>query len=281
MNLLVISGSRADYGLLEWPIKVLSEDSDYRVDVLKIWNLTPHAAMRESALAVRNNAYDAVLLLGDRFEIMAAAMASHLARVPIAHIAGGDVTLGSYDDAMRDCISRMAKWHFTTSAAATERLKSLGYAKVYLVGSPGIDYIMHGKWRGERPYPQPYVVVSYQPETIDGTNEIALVLENLPSDKLPVIFMPNMDKGSEEIRHAVLSYAVERGDAVIVESMPHDQFLNLLLHCDKFIGNSSAILYEAPTLGIKTLMIGRRQEGRVIPFGDGKASERIRDILKK
>jgi len=280
-RICVITGSRADYGLLIKPIDALKADPAFSVQILTLWGESSWEAMRKAREHFDTQRPDIALLLGDRFEIMAVAMAAHLARVPIAHIAGGDVTEGSYDDAMRDCISRMATLHFTTSTAATARLSAMGYRNVHLVGSPGIDYIMHGDWRGMCPYPKPYVVVSYQCETIDGTNEIEQVLAELPDAKRHVVFMPNADSGSQSIRESIQRWAHGRESAVVHDFMPHDQFLNLLLHCDEFIGNSSAILYEAPTLGIKTLMIGKRQRGRTVPMGDGHASERIRDILKR
>jgi UDP-N-acetylglucosamine 2-epimerase len=118
---------------------------------------------------LEQNRPDLMLILGDRFEILAAATAAHLQRVPIAHIAGGDITEGSYDDAMRDCISRMASIHFVTSTSAMARLSALGMRNIHLVGNPGADYIRHAPWRSDAPYPKPYVVVAYYPETIDGT----------------------------------------------------------------------------------------------------------------
>src|SRR3990167_5572060 len=108
-TICVVSGSRADWGLLQWPIKVLQEDGTFDVQV----------RARDSFERLKKGERpDLVLLLGDRYEIMYIAFHFHLARVPIAHIAGGDVTEGSYDDAMRDCISRMASIHFVTSTSA-------------------------------------------------------------------------------------------------------------------------------------------------------------------
>src|SRR3990167_454162 len=105
---------------------------------------------------------DVMLILGDRFEILAAATAAHLQRIPIAHIGGGDVTEGSYDDAMRDCISRMCSIHFVTSTASMARLTHMGFHNVHLVGNPGIDYIRNADWKRAPPLAQHYVVVSYQ-----------------------------------------------------------------------------------------------------------------------
>lgn len=276
MRLCIVTGSRADYGLLEWPIKRMQEDPFFDVDVLRIWGYSFQEAF--SAMAGRKRP-DRVMVLGDRFEIMAAATAAHLARIPIAHIAGGDVTEGSYDDAMRDAITRMADMHFVTSTSAMARVTEMGRKNVHLVGSPGIDYIRKADWRGIRPYAR-YVVVSYQPETIDGKNEIRALLETLPEKSRKVFILSNADRGSEEINDTIIRYCDQRQDAEYHPFLPHAEFLNLIAHCDEFIGNSSAMLYEAPELEIKTRMIGKRQRGRTIPMGDGNATERIIKILK-
>ena len=267
MKITIVSGSRADWGLLEWPIKTLQEDAYFQGQILKIWGATFDDAFRSCTDSFTAERPDLMLCLGDRFEILAAATAAHLLRVPIAHLCGGDVSAGSYDDAMRDCISRMATYHFCTSAAAWDRLINLGYTNVHMVGSTGVDYIMHAPWRelGTPAIAKPYVLVGYYPETIDGTVDLDAVNEAIAGR--PALWLkPNNDIGSDKI-HGKWEFS-------------HDQFLRVLANCEEFIGNSSAILYEAPFLGVKTKLIGKRQQGRVVPFGDGRASERIRDILK-
>ena len=261
MKITVVTGSRADYGMLEWPIKTMKEDPYFQVEVLKLWGHNFPMAF----LSVADIKPDILLLLGDRYEIMAVATQAHLHRIPIAHIAGGDVTEGSYDDAMRDCISRMSSIHFVTSSSAMARLTHMGCKSIHLVGSPGIDFIRKADWKRERPIEEPYVVVSYQAETIDGTVDLPAV-EAAIGGRKAIWIQPNPDRGNEKIPLGVM--------------FPHAEFLNLIYHCDEFIGNSSAMLYEAPELGIKTRMIGKRQRGRTIPWGDGNASERIVHVLK-
>ena len=265
MKITIVTGSRADYGLLEWPIKTLQEDAFFEGQILRIWGADFDTAFRACTDSFSAERPDVMLCLGDRFEILAAATAAHLLRVPIAHIGGGDVTEGSYDDAMRDCISRMATVHFVTSTSAMARLSHLGLRNVHLVGNPGIDYIRRSAWKKARPIPGPYVVVAYYPETIDGTVDLAAVSAAVAGREARWV-APNPDRGADLIP-ATASY-------------PHDEFLNLIYHCEEFIGNSSALLYEAPELGIKTRMIGKRQRGRTIPWGDGEASARIVNILK-
>ena len=268
MKILIVSGSRADLGLLHCPTYKLRE-MGLDVDILSNWGL-PFAEAFSNALAMLRERQPTILLiLGDRFEILATAIAAHLERIPIAHIGGGDVTEGSYDDAMRDAISRMASIHFTTSFASTARLAARGYSNVHLVGNPSVDYIMHEAWQREREIEGEYVVVSYQPETIDDTVELEKVNAAI-GGRQAIWISANPDRGSNRIPDGV--------------SYSHDRFLNLLYHCQEFIGNSSAIFYEAPFLkpgGVPCRMIGKRQRGRNIPWGgDGKASERMGDVLK-
>ncbi len=266
MNISVITGSRADYGLLEWPLKLLREDPFFAVAEVRIWDHSPAQALQAVGDYLNEAKPHMMLVLGDRFEIMAAAMAAHLRRIPIAHIGGGDVTEGSYDDAMRDCISRMAAIHFTTSDAATGGLISfLGYIPIHMVGNPAIDYIRNASWQKPPTHTAPYVVVNYQAETIDGTVDLDAVNAAIAGRKA-IWIKPNPDAGNEKI-FALNTYS-------------HADFLNLLVYCEEYIGNSSSMLYEAPELGVKCTMIGKRQRGRAMPWGDGKASERIRDILK-
>ncbi len=266
MNICIVTGSRADLGLLHYPTKLLQEDSYFKGQVLNLWGCSFVDAYGHANAFFTTERPDMILVLGDRFEILAAGTAAHLQRIPIAHIGGGDVTEGSYDDAMRDAISRMSALHFVTSFAAMARLTSLGYRNVHLVGNPAVDYIRHADWKRERPIAEPYVVVSYQAETIDDTVDLGAVNAAI-NGRQAVWISPNPDRGSERIAAG--------------ESYSHDRFLNLLVHCEEFIGNSSAMFYEAPELGVKCRLIGKRQRGRVVPWGgDGKASERIRDVLR-
>lgn len=277
-SICIVSGSRADYGMLRWPHEVLQHHFD--TEMFQIRGLPFASAHVNCYVHFKHSKPDCVLLLGDRYEILAAATAAHLQRIPIAHLCGGDVTLGSYDDAMRDAISRMASFHFVTSTAAMARLTHFGYTNVHLVGSTGIDYIRHGKWRGESPYAKPYTVVSYQSETLDAGEWDEMNLEDITEHihGKAIWILPNADAGSVKIASKIRALASK--DDEILAALDHDAFLNLLAHCELFVGNSSAMVYEAPELQIATRMIGKRQRGRVIPWGDGNASERIANILR-
>ena len=283
MKVLILSGSRADLGILHFPTERMKADPFFEVDARILQAAHFETAFSLTSRYLQDSQADLLFILGDRWEIMAAATAAHLQRIPIAHLGGGDVTEGSYDDAMRDCISRLASIHFVTSTAALARLTYMGYRNIHLVGNPAVDYIMHAAWQrimvreGQSVIAAhyvmpatPYVVVAYYPETIDDTVDLAAV-EKAIAGRRVVWISPNPDRGAERIPHGA--------------SYSHDEFLNLLYHCDEFIGNSSAIFYEAPFLkpgGVPCRLIGKRQRGRVIPWGgEGMASERIVDALKR
>lgn len=269
-RILIISGSRADYGLLEWPAKVLGDVFD--VMFVSLTADEPSEAFLQADEHLRYIEPDCLLILGDRWEILQTAIAAHLRRVPIAHIAGGDITLGSYDHSMRDCISRLATYHFPTSPDSMSRLP---YEHVHMIGNIALDFILDGGWRGERPDLEPYVVVNYQPETIDGTVEWDLVVDAI-AGRRPFFFSPNQDQGAERVDGFIARTYPWAGTYT---NMPRAEYLNFIYHCEELIGNSSSLLYEAPALGVKTRMIGKRQVGRVAPTGDGKASERILEVL--
>ena len=141
----------------------------------------------------------------------------------------------------------------------------MGYSHIHEIGNLAVDAIQHGEWKRARPFPEPYVVVSYQAETIDGTVDLDAV-EEAVDGRTAIWIKPNSDRGN-----AVIPATVE---------FSHADFLNLIYHCEEFIGNSSSMFYEAPFLGVPCKIIGKRQRGRVIPPGDGHATERMIAVLK-
>lgn len=277
MKIAIVTGSRADHGILQPVIDLLPD-----AHIIDLWGKTFADAFTTTNNHLLQFTPDIVVMLGDRFEIMGAAAAAHLIRVPIAHIGGGDVTEGSYDNAMRNCISCMASLHFPMSDDSYFWLSHAEFVdgEIHMVGNLAIDYIRGNRWKSVRPHFAPYQVVSYQPETIDGTNELPQLIARLPH-KLTVFIMPNPDRGSKEIREQIANYCTSNPMAIWHEQLPHDEFLNLLFHADVFIGNSSAMFYEAPELGVKCEVIGKRQQGRVISEGDGHAAERIVKVLQE
>jgi len=230
-RVMVVVGSRADAGMLIWPLKVLREDGAFDVDEVSIRGCSPTGAFAHIEYKIRAHRPEVMMVLGDRFEILASVMKAHLERVPIAHICGGDVTEGSYDDAMRDAISRMSSVHFVASTAAMARLTQAGYHNVHLVGSTGIDFIKHADWRKKPPYDEPYVVVSYQAETIDGTNEIRKLLDSLDLSKRTVFILPNKDMLSDEIADCIAAFAFVSPKFLTGEELELDRIRPALKCC--------------------------------------------------
>ena len=266
-------GSRADAGYLDWLVACLQADPFFEIKLLTM----------EHGIVMSHERGDMewLLLFGDRLEVLLSAISAYVLQIPICHLAGGDRTRSAYDDGFRDCISRLATLHCAMSTPSAHRLCARGYTNVHLVGNLALDYIRHGAWKQGRPYREPYAVVSYQPETRDATTTIADLWPLLPRDKRVIFLLPNPDVGAEAIRVQIHEYCMTHAATWYHDAMPHHDFLNLLFHCDEFIGNSSAMFYEAPALGVKTRLVGTRQEGRIIPEGDGHASERILAILKQ
>ena len=221
-----------------------------------------------------------VILLGDRTEIFAAATACHIMRIPFAHVAGGDVTSGAIDDALRHGITKMAALHFVTNDAARSRVIQLGESQesVYLTGSTAIETLkkVPPLSRGETLLSiglegrRPYLLVTYHPETLslsetrDDTNEVARALHQLIPIFDIVITSPNEDPGFKVIASAVKTIAREQPAAVaVIDSAGTDLYVNLLRHAAACVGNSSSGLYEAPSVLTPTVNIGERQAGRV------------------
>jgi len=220
-----------------------------------------------------------VVLLGDRFELLAAAQAAHLLRIPIAHIAGGDVTLGAFDDAVRHAITKMAHLHFVTNQESERRVRQMGEdpARVFNHGSPGLDYIRQFKALSRRQlaarlkleFRERNLLITFHPVTLgeaESAAEFAEVLEALdllgPSFGL-IFTRPNADPSGRQLIRMLESYISTRPNARAFDSLGSQVYLSLLSQVDALVGNSSSGLYEAPSFGIPTINIGVRQADRL------------------
>lgn len=222
---------------------------------------------------------DILLILGDRFEIFAAAQAALIAHVPVAHIAGGDISEGAYDDAMRHAITKLSHLHFTTHADARRRVLQLGEAddKVFLTGSPGIDALLDTpRWDKDRLQTvlgfrlrARNLAVTFHPTTLDiaaPREQIAPLLDALArhDESTGIIFTgTNADDGGLAIAGAVKGFVAGKDNACFVQSLGQAGYYTLVEQADAVVGNSSSGLYEAPSLRTPTLDIGIRQQGRL------------------
>lgn len=223
---------------------------------------------------------DLVLVLGDRFEILAAVQACLFARIPVAHIAGGDTTEGAVDESIRHAITKMAHLHFVTNEEAASRVRQMGEnpANVFLTGSPGIDFIKsHPLLNRDQlaavvglPLTGRLLAVTFHPATLDPLpqeaqmRELLAALDTLDPAETSIVFtMSNADAEGRALMALVTEYTTTRPHTGAFASLGQTNYLSLMSHADAVVGNSSSGLYEAPTLKIPTVNIGDRQKGRL------------------
>ncbi len=315
MRICAVTGSRADWGLLKpvlmrlrastasMQLVVTGSHLDTRfghtVDDIRADGFTPDRqvtldlegddpcavakamgrAVGGIAEALHSLQPDILLVLGDRYEIFAAAQAALLLRIPVAHIAGGDITEGAFDDAIRHAISKLSHLHFTTNAEAGRRVLQLGEAssRVFISGSPGIDALI-GTPRWDRQQLQRHIgfslrrrnlAITFHPVTLDDTEpeaQIAPLLAALEAmdDTTGLIFTgANADNGGQRINRLLRDFADTHDNACFCVSLGQAGYYSLVEQADLVVGNSSSGLYEAPSLHTPTLDIGTRQQGRL------------------
>jgi UDP-N-acetylglucosamine 2-epimerase (non-hydrolysing)/GDP/UDP-N,N'-diacetylbacillosamine 2-epimerase (hydrolysing) len=316
-RICVVTGSRAEYGLLYWVLHELRDDPaftlqlvvtgmhlahefghtvdeierdgfsiDRRVEML-VSGDSPAAVARSIGLgvigmsdALEQLRPEIVLVLGDRFEIFAAAQACLVHNVPLAHIAGGDTTEGALDEAMRHAITKMAHVHFATNAESARRVRQLGEdpRQIYTVGSPGLDHL-HRRPLLDRtsleevlgaPLGERNLLVTFHPVTLDERagigelEELLQALDTIPADTTVWCSKPNADTGGRAISVRLAEWAAVRpGRVHVFASLGQLRYLSLMAHADAVVGNSSSGLYEAPSFGVPTVDVGDRQRGRL------------------
>lgn len=307
------TGSRADYGIVKNFLRLLDNDKDiefsvlvtgshledkfghsvdiirqdgFKIDLeipLNIENDSNANVMHCMATALdcfgnyfENNKFDLLIILGDRYEMMAVAIAAAMQRIPILHLHGGEVTYGNYDEFIRHSITKMSQYHFTSTEEYRKRVIQLGEdpKRVFYLGALGAENCC--KIDEEKVIekvkefiPQKYWVVAFHPETLtdvkmeDQVKEVLTALQkNL--DGMSVIFMgTNADTKSDIIRSSWLNYVDEHENAYYYENLNVDSFLYLVKNSIALIGNSSSGIIETPSLGRYTINIGDRQRGRV------------------
>ena len=221
---------------------------------------------------------DCVLVLGDRFEILAAVQAALFMHIPIAHIHGGEVTEGAIDEAIRHAITKMSNLHFAAAEAYRQRIIQMGEnpALVFNVGAPGVDKIAEFTPLAKSVLEEYLSVnlsevtllVTYHPETwgevdaIDALNTLLSVLQKLNAN---IIWTgANADSGGDRINQTVKQwFSQNKIKGGYYNSLGFERYLSLLHYADAVIGNSSSGIIEAPAVGVPTVNIGNRQAGRL------------------
>jgi UDP-hydrolysing UDP-N-acetyl-D-glucosamine 2-epimerase len=316
IRLCVVTGSRAEYGLLLPLIRRIMADpdlllqmlvtgahmdprfgSDYRemeLDGITIDETVEMNLASDSSYGVCKSmgleligiskAYerlkpDLILLLGDRYEIFTAASAAVICRIPIAHIHGGELTRGAYDDCMRHGITKMSYLHFTSTIEYRKRVIQLGESpeRVFHVGALGVERLKELPLLSRRELEESLslslgltpVLVTYHPATLESSDikeQMAPLLKALDSipDLFAVFTGSNSDTGGNRINEIAANYAkCHPKRAAFVTSLGSLRYLSLMSHCRMVIGNSSSGIIEAPSLKVPTVNIGTRQMGRV------------------
>ena len=247
------------------------------------------------------NAPDCLLVLGDRFEIFAVATAAAARHIPIAHISGGDVTLGAADEYYRHCISKMAAVHFASCADSAARLVRLGEApdRVFCVGGLGDENIRTlPKLSREAlcastgfALMQPFALVTYHPETSADAGSPAAQCQALcrAMESVPGIFWlmtgSNADAGGQVCSDTLRAFAAAHPDrAGFVQNLGLQRYLSAMQYASLVAGNSSSGVVETPTFQVPTVNIGKRQAGRLIcanVLGCAPDADAIAETMRK
>jgi len=220
-----------------------------------------------------------LLLLGDRFEMHAAAVAAVPFRIPIAHIHGGELTFGAMDDAFRHSITKLAHLHFTATPEYRQRVIQMGEEawRVTVSGAPGLDNIAGLELctrddfasRHSVALPEAPILVTYHPETLASLAPAAQIREllvALETIRRPILFtLPNADQGHEEIISAIRSFIDARTDAFAVSNLGTRDYFSAMGFSAAMVGNSSSGMIEAASFRLPVVNIGRRQDGRMRP----------------
>lgn len=328
----VVTGSRSEYGLLYWFLKELKIDKKidfnlivtgshlshkygYTIEEIKKDNFkvekeikivsssdTPHAISKSTASGIvgfsqtfKEIKPDLLVLLGDRYEILAAAISANFARVPIAHIHGGESTEGAFDESIRHSITKMSHLHFVSTKIYKRRVIQLGEkpSTVHLVGGFGIDYLKKTKLLKINKVEKflniklldKNLIVTFHPVTYDVSSS-TIQLENLLKalDKLKdtrIIFTgSNADTEGRIINTRIKKYVKKNKNSIFIMNMGSINYLSTLQFVDGIIGNSSSGLLEAPSFKIGTINIGDRQKGRVMAMSVINCNNEISSISK-
>ncbi|WP_368506595.1 MULTISPECIES: UDP-N-acetylglucosamine 2-epimerase [unclassified Tamlana] len=222
---------------------------------------------------------DLLFILGDRYEMLSVASSALIFNIPIAHIHGGEITEGAYDDAIRHSITKMSHLHFASTEAYKNRIIQLGEnpKNVFNVGAIGLDSIKNLKLLTKEELEENLDIkfkkynyqVTFHPSTLDKEspeNQFQILLNAISKqeDSFFVFTKANADTGGRIINKMIDEYVSQNIDkATAFTSLGNLRFLSLVQYCDAIIGNSSSGILEAPSLNSATINIGNRQKGRI------------------
>ena len=315
MNVAVLTSSRADYGIYLPLLKKLRSDpffslkivafgthlstfhgltkNQIREDGFEIYREIESLVLGDSAEAISSamglthlkfssfwaqeqKQVDIIFCLGDRYEMFGAVMASIPFNIPVAHIHGGETTIGAIDNIFRHSLTIASKFHFATTQHHADRIKELTgqESNIYNIGSLSLDNlndlelysIADFSARFGADLSIPTVLVTYHPETVDlsnnlnSLNEVIAALDSLEEQVL--ITMPNADTQGNDVRTILLRFADRKKNVVTVESLGTKGYFSAMYHSKFLLGNSSSGIIEAASFKKYVINIGDRQKGR-------------------
>lgn len=314
-KICVITGTRSEYGLLRWVMQGIEDDPELTLQVICTgMHLSPEFGL--TYREIENDGFqidrkiemltssdtsvgigksiglgligfadslnelqpDLVVVLGDRFEIFAAVVASLVACIPVAHLSGGETTEGAFDEAIRHSITKMSHLHFVAAEQYLKRVIQLGEQpeRVFLVGGLGVDSINRLKLYGREELEslldfnlgQKSLLITFHPVTLEvstAAHQMAELLTALAGlDDTQLIFtMPNADTGGRNLIKMVENFVEQKTNARAYTSLGQLLYLSCVKFVDGVVGNSSSGLTEVPSFKKGTINIGDRQRGRL------------------
>lgn len=315
-KICIFTGTRAEYGIMSRLFRMIADDSELQLQIIATnMHLSPEFGLTYKEIeadgfhidkkvemllssdtangtvksmglatigfadALEDLKPDLVVILGDRYEMLCAAQACLIYNIPIAHIAGGGITEGAYDDAIRHCITKMSHLHFTSTDEHRKRVIQLGEQpnRVFWTGSLGVDNI-----RNEQIMPlaeledslkfklgNKFLLITFHPTTMengaaaDQCEALLSALEEVNNEYQLLFTLPNSDTNGRIITAKVKEYVAKNPEkAFAITSLGKKRYYSALKYATAVVGNSSSGLIEAPIFHIPTLNIGNRQEGR-------------------
>ena len=311
----VITSSRADYSHLYWPLRDLSENENVDLRIIALGShLSPEfghtvreiekdgfqiAARIECLLSSDSDVGmaktigvatlsladllgkmrpDLLVLIADRYEMLAPAAVALALRIPVAHIEGGEFSEGAIDDAVRNALTKLSHVHFTSTLAARQRVIALGEEewRVHRAGAPSLDHLRRQPLLSREEIEKrlklnlqtPTILVAYHPVTIarDTLQELEAVFTALGNLREQILFCyPNADAGSRALIERTKSFIASRGQGKVFTNLDTVTYLSLLRQVDMLVGNSSSGIMESASFALPTVNVGLRQQGRERP----------------
>ncbi|RTN94133.1 UDP-N-acetylglucosamine 2-epimerase [Enterobacter sp. WCHEn090032] len=316
LKVAVFTGTRAEYGLLYWLLKDIQDDNELELQLLvsgmhlspefgNTWQQiekdgfsidekieillssdTPVGTAKSMGIGVLGFADalnrlkpDILVILGDRFEALAAAQTAMILRIPILHLHGGEITEGAYDDAIRHAITKLSYLHGTSTEVYRKRVIQLGEhpSRVVNVGAIGLDHLKRGHFMSvdelgdslNFQLKKPFLLVTYHPVTLGeepaeaSFNAVLAALDEF-SDHQVILTYPNADDGGRKIIPLLEAYAAKQPERVLaIPSLGQVRYLSAVKHAAAVVGNSSSGIIEVPAFDVPTVNVGDRQKGRL------------------